>query len=60
VPAGTRVAGTIIVEDCSAPNPGSPTAPLSMSLMIGKSEARKTMIQYPVSVDASIRQVQGQ
>jgi len=60
VPAGARVAGTIIVEECSAPNPGSATAPLSMSLMIGKSEARKTMIQYPLSVDASIRQVQGQ
>jgi len=60
VPAGTRVAGTILVEDCSAPNPGSPTAPLSISLMIGKSEARKAMIQYPLSVDALIRQVQGQ
>ena len=60
VPAGGRVAGAITFLDCSAPNPGSPTAPLSISLMIGKSEARKAMIQYPVSVDAPIRQVQGQ
>lgn len=60
VPAGARVAGTIIVEECSAPNPGSPTAPMSLSLMIGKSQAIKSMIRVPVSVDASIRRVQAQ
>ncbi len=34
-PAGARIAGSISLDECSAPNPGSPTAPVSMSLMIG-------------------------
>lgn len=60
VPAGGRVAGTPDAEECSAPNPGSPKAPLSFSLMIGKTESSKSMTQLPLSVDASIRQVRGQ
>jgi hypothetical protein len=60
VPAGARVAGTLAAEECSAPNPGSPTAPLSLSLMIGKTDAPKTMIQLPLTVDAPIRQFRGQ
>jgi hypothetical protein len=57
VPAGGRVAGTLAAEECSAPNPGSPTAPFSFSLMIGKTDSAKTMIQVPLSIDASIRQL---
>lgn len=56
-PAGARIGGTISVEECSAPNPGSPTAPVTMSLMISKTQALPTMIQYPVSANASIRRV---
>jgi hypothetical protein len=58
VPAGGRVAGTITFLECSAPNPGYPTAPLSMSLMVGKSNATKTMIQFPLSADVPIRKIQ--
>ncbi len=60
VPAGARVAGTIIFDECSAPNPGSPTASVAMSLMIGRTQAPQTMIQYPVSAEARIRQVGGE
>lgn len=60
VPAGGRVSGTLIAEDCSAPNPGSPKAPLSFSLMIGKTESSKSMTQVSLSVDAPIRQLRGQ
>jgi hypothetical protein len=28
-PAGARIAGSISLDECSAPNPGSPTAPVS-------------------------------
>lgn len=56
-PAGARIGGTISLDECSAPNPGSPTAPISMSLMIGKTQAIKSMIQYPVSATAPIRRV---
>lgn len=57
VPAGARVSGVIAAEECSAPNPGSPTAPFSMSLMIGETDAPKTMIQFPVSTDAAVRRM---
>ena len=56
-PAGARIAGNISLDECSAPNPGSPTAPVSLSLMIGKTLAIKSMIQYPVSATAPIRRV---
>src|SRR5260370_23679994 len=43
VPAGARVAGAIILYNCAAPNPGYETAPLSIALMVGKSQAFQTM-----------------
>ena len=45
------------VEECDAPNPGSPTAPVTMSVMMSKSRAVNTMIQYPVSANAPVRRV---
>jgi hypothetical protein len=59
-PAGGRVAGAIVMSNCAAPNPGYPTAPLSISLMLGKSEAFQTMTTFPLSIDAPIRQLQTQ
>ncbi|KYK43223.1 hypothetical protein A1D31_38315 [Bradyrhizobium liaoningense] len=56
-PAGARIAGSVSLDECSAPNPGSPTAPVSMSLMIGKTPSIESMIQYPVSATAPIRRV---
>jgi hypothetical protein len=38
----------------------SPKAPLSFSLMIGKTESSKSMTQVSLSVDAPIRQLRGQ
>lgn len=55
VPAGARIGGNITIERCDAPNPGFPTAPVAMTLMIGRSPSIKGMIQYPVSTTASIR-----
>ena len=60
VPAGARAAGVIVVYNCAAPNPGFPTAPLSISLMVGKSQSFHTMTTFPLSVDAPIRQLQSQ
>jgi hypothetical protein len=60
VPAGARVAGAIIVYNCAAPNPGYPTAPLSISLMVGKSEAFQTMTTFPLSMNSPIRQLQSE
>ncbi len=60
VPAGGRAAGAIVVSNCPAPNPGFPTAPLSMSLMVGKSQSFQTMTTFPLSIDAPIRQLQSQ
>ena len=57
VPAGGRVAGMLEVENCAAPNPGSPTAPLSLSLMLGKTDDTKSMVEFPMSMDAPIRQI---
>ncbi len=56
-PAGARITGSVSLDECSAPNPGSPTAPVSMSLMIGKTQAIQSMIQYPVSATAPVRRV---
>jgi hypothetical protein len=42
-PAGARVSGAIIVANCAAPNPGHPTAPVSLTLMVGKTQAFQTM-----------------
>lgn len=60
VPAGARVAGAIVVNNCAAPNPGFPTAPVSLTLMVGKTQAFQTMTTFPLSVDAPIRQLQSQ
>jgi hypothetical protein len=57
VPAGARVSGAIVVYTCAAPNPGYPTAPLSISLMVGKSESFQTMTTFPLTFDAPIRQL---
>lgn len=60
VPAGARAAGAIVMHNCPAPNPGYPTAQLSLSLMVGKSEAFQTMTTFPLSVNAPVRQLQSQ
>ncbi len=60
VPAGGRAAGAIVVANCPAPNPGFPTAPLSISLMVGKTQSFKTMTTFPLSVDTPIRQLQSE
>lgn len=60
VPAGGRAAGAIVVSNCPAPNPGFATAPLSISLLVGKSQSFKTMTTFPLSVDAPIRQLQSE
>ena len=57
VPAGQRVAGTIIVEECQAPNPGSAKAPVSMTLMLGKTPSIKNMSQVSLSGDFPVKQV---
>lgn len=56
VAAGSRIAGTIIIDFCEAPNPGSPTAPLSMTLLLRKSNDDR-LVPYPVSVDAAVRRI---
>ena len=57
VPAGGRVTGTVILNECEAPNPGFATAPLSMGLLIGTSANPAQLIQVAVSADASVRQL---
>ena len=57
VPSGGRVAGMIEVENCAAPNPGFETAPLSLSLMLGKTNETKDMVEFPMSIDTPIRQI---
>jgi hypothetical protein len=54
-PAGARIGGNITVEGCDAPNPGYPTAPVTMMLMIGRTPSARAMTQYPVSASAPIR-----
>jgi hypothetical protein len=60
VPSGGRAAGAIVVYNCPAPNPGYATAPLSISLLVGKSQSFQTMTTFPLSVDAPVRQLQSQ
>ena len=57
VPAGARVAGAIVLTNCAAPNPGYPTAPLSITLTVGKTQAFQTMTTFPLSANAPIRQL---
>ncbi|MGE3642878.1 MAG: hypothetical protein AB7F96_03385 [Beijerinckiaceae bacterium] len=55
VSAGGKIGGTIIMRNCYAPNPGSATAPVSMSLMVGNSESPRQMTQVSVSAQAAVR-----
>lgn len=55
VPAGARIAGTLEADDCAAPNPGSPTAPLAMTLVIGKRPEAAATIRFPISAVIPIR-----
>lgn len=57
VPTGGRANGTLVFGNCAAPNPGFPTAPLSVSLMVGRTETPREMIQFPLSADVPIRQL---
>jgi len=57
VPAGSKVSGAIIVYTCAAPNPGYPTAPLSIQLLVGKAQSFQTMTTFPLTADVPIRQV---
>jgi hypothetical protein len=56
VPAGARVSGTIVIDNCEAPNPGSPKAPLSLTLLLRKSDGDQ-ILSYPLSVDAPVRRL---
>lgn len=57
VPTGSRASGAIVLANCGAPNPGHPTAPLSISLMAGKTPVSRTMTSFPLSVDSPIQQL---
>lgn len=57
IPAGAKVGGSIIMTPCGEPNPGFPTAPLGVSLMIGKKADFDKMFTYPISADIPIRQI---
>jgi len=57
VASGVKTAGTIIMDYCEAPNPGSPTAPLSLTLMVGKKPSFTKMFTFPLSADIPIRQL---
>ena len=57
VPSGGKAGGTIIMAECEAPNPGSPTAQLSLTLMLGKKPSFTKMFTYPLSTDAPVRQL---
>ncbi len=60
MPSGGRVSGTTGIYKCEAPNPGFATAPLLMSLLIGKRNDPRTMVQHPLSADAPVRQLRPQ
>lgn len=55
--AGSRVSGVITLVNCDAPNPGSATAPLSLSLLLGKQADYARMTPVPISADIAIRQI---
>ena len=57
VPAAGKVSGLIVLNNCQAPNPGFPTAPLSVTLMMGKANDWKHMVSLSVNADIPIRQV---
>jgi hypothetical protein len=55
--AGGKVSGTVIAISCRAPNPGFPTATLSMTLMLAKSQKSRAMFDFPMSIETPVRQV---
>ena len=57
VPASGRITGIIVLDNCAAPNPGSPTAPLSLTLMFGKTREWKKMVLLPLDADIPVRQL---
>ena len=57
VPASGRTSRRIVLENCAAPNPGFETAPLSITLMLGKTNDWKKMITLPVDAEIPIRQL---
>ena len=57
VPASGRITGVIALANCSSPNPGSPTAPLSLTLMFGKTREWKKMVLLPLDAEIPIRQL---
>ena len=52
VPASGRVSGSFALVGCPSPNPGFPTAPMSVTLMISKTNDFRTM--FPLSIDGDI------
>jgi hypothetical protein len=58
VMAGGTVSGALTFYGCEAPNPGFPTAKFSMMLLLAKSKKSRTMADFPISIDAPVRQVQ--
>jgi hypothetical protein len=60
VPAGAQAAGAIVLANCATPNPGHPTAPLSISLMLGATAAFQRMTTFPLHIDAPIQMIQAQ
>jgi hypothetical protein len=59
VPASGKTSGLIVLNNCAAPNPGFPTAPLSLTLMMGKANDWKHMVTLSVNADIPIRQLAG-
>ena len=57
VPASGRISGRLVMDNCAAPNPGFETAPLSFTLMIGKSPDWSHMITLPLDAEIPIRQL---
>ena len=57
LPASGRISGIIVLDNCPAPNPGFPTAPLSLTLMFGKTREWKRMVLLPLDAEIPIRQL---
>ena len=57
VPASGKTSGLIVLNNCAAPNPGFPTAPLSFTLMMGKANDWKHMVTLSVNADIPVRQL---
>ena len=57
VPASGRIAGMIILDNCGTPNPGFPTAPLALTLMLGKAGDFSKMVTLPIDAEIPVRQL---